>query len=101
MKPETQEWLGNAKSDYDSCLYLLKGARYPQALYFMCQALEKALKAAQVELKSQQPKKNHLLGDLAQASGLDIPNSQVEFLEDLTKDYNRVRYADYAKYRGH
>lgn len=97
MKPETQSWLELAKMDYDDSLYLFKGARYPNAVYHLCQAIEKILKAAQVELKHKEPRKTHHLADLAQVSGLEFTTEQIQFLEALTKDYGRVRYSDYAR----
>src|SRR5262245_57267935 len=97
MKSEAQTWLDLAKMDYDDSLYLFKGARYPNAIYHICQALEKILKAAQVKFKSTVPRKTHQLGDLAQASGLEFTSEQTRFLEALTKDYGRVRYSDYAR----
>lgn len=95
MKPEN--WLDLAKMDFDDSLYLLKGARYPNAVYHLCQAVEKILKAAQVKFKSTVPRKTHQLGDLAKASGLEFTPEQTKFLEALTKDYGRVRYSDYAR----
>lgn len=97
MKPDTKQWLDIAKSDYDSCLYLFQGAYYPQALYFICQAIEKVLKAAQVEFTSQVPKKTHQLESLAETTGLAFSADQKDFLEALAKDYGRVRYADYSQ----
>lgn len=97
MKSDTKQWLDIAKSDYESCLYLFKGAYYPQALYFICQAIEKVLKAAQVKFTSQVPKKIHQLESLAETTGLEFSADQKKFLEALAKDYGRIRYPDYGQ----
>ena len=94
MKPETQNWIGLAQEDYESSLYLFKGARHPAAVYYICQAIEKLLKAAQMENLDQYPKKIHHLKTLAEQSGLSLSAEQMNSLEDLTKHYHRVRYRD-------
>lgn len=97
MRSGTQQWLEVAESDYQSSLYLFQGAHHPQALYFMCQAIEKVLKAAQIEFAHKRPRKIHQLETLAREAGLKLSQPQCQFLEDLSKDYGRVRYADYGK----
>src|SRR4030067_1125623 len=57
MKPEAKNWIGLAEEDYHDSLYLFKAARYPNAVYLLCQAIEKLLKAIQVEIASQPPQK--------------------------------------------
>jgi HEPN domain-containing protein len=94
MKPETKNWIGMAKEDYDSSLYLFKGAHHPQAVYYLCQAIEKVLKAAQMEYLDQYPKKIHNLRSLGEQSGLSLSAEQINILENLTTHYNRVRYRD-------
>jgi HEPN domain-containing protein len=94
MKPETENWIGMAKEDYHSSLYLFKGAHHPQAVYYLCQAIEKVLKAAQMEYLDQYPKKIHNLKTLGEQSGLSLSAEQMNSLENLTTHYNRVRYRD-------
>ena len=83
-----------AKEDYESSLYLFKGAHHPQAVYYLCRAIEKVLKAAQIENLDQYPKKIHHLKILGEQSGLSLSVEQINALEDLTKHYHRVRYRD-------
>lgn len=97
MKEETQEWLTIAQEDYSDSLYLFKGARYPNAIYFICQAIEKLLKAVQIESFDQIPKKTHSLTSLAKTSGLSFSEGQIQMLEDLFAHFNRVRYPDYQR----
>ncbi|MCG3209286.1 MAG: hypothetical protein FOGNACKC_02907 [Anaerolineae bacterium] len=97
MRADTRQWLAVAQADYDDSLYLFQGARHPNAVYHMCQALEKLLKAAQIELTGQPPQKTHKLRSLAQETGLAFSKKHAAFLEQLSKDYNRVRYPDYQR----
>lgn len=97
MKPATKQWKKVTDEDYDDSLYLFKGARHPNAVYHMCQALEKLLKAAQVELKNKIPKKTHHLASIAQDCGIEFTEKQRIALEDFSKHYQRVRYPDYQR----
>lgn len=86
-----------ADEDYDDSLYLFRGARHPNAVYHMCQALEKLLKAAQVELTDKTPKKTHHLASIAQECGIAFTEKQQNALEDFSKHYQRVRYPDFQR----
>ena len=97
MKSETKQWLKIAEGDYDVSQYGFKMARYPQALYLLCQAIEKALKGAQIELADQVPKKTHNLKNIGTQTGLPFSKAQYQVLKNLTKHYTRVRYPDYSK----
>lgn len=97
MKPETQEWLDIAKSDHKSSQVLFESKLYPQAVYFICQAVEKVLKAAQVELTNQIPKKTHDLENLVIAATLTLSEEQKQSLKQLSQHYRRVRYPDYRR----
>lgn len=94
MKSETRNWLEIAQQDYDTSLYLFTGARHPYAVYQICQAIEKLLKASQVEFTTQTPRKTHNLVNLAKNSGLTFSEKQYQDLEQLLSHYNRVRYRD-------
>lgn len=94
LKPETVNWVKLARLDYRDSLYLHRAARHPNAVYLMCQAIEKLLKGAQVELLSQRPKKIHDLEVLAHNSGLEFSDEYYELLKDLTTHYERVPYRD-------
>ncbi|MDA1079599.1 MAG: HEPN domain-containing protein [bacterium] len=97
MNDLSTTWLKTAEGDYDSALYLYDGARYPHAIYFLCQAIEKLLKAAQVELTDLTPKKIHRLENLAQDSTLNFSDDQYDKLTDLSKIYSKIRYPDIAQ----
>ena len=97
MREETKNWLDLADSDFDASLYLLDGARYPQAVYLLCQAVEKILKAALIEFANQPPKKTHHLKHLASQTGLPFSTEQAQIIRALDRDYQRVRYRDMAQ----
>lgn len=97
MKEITNKWLSFADSDYHSSCYLFDGARYPQAIYLACQAIEKLLKAVQIELSDKQPYKIHRLENLAKNSNLNFSDEQYNILTDLSKVYGTIRYPDIAQ----
>jgi HEPN domain-containing protein len=97
MKQEAKRWLDKAESDMDASLYLYKGAKYPHAVYFICQAIEKLLKAAQIEVAGKAPQKIHRLENIAKMSGIKIPEEIYEKLTQLSKHYGRVRYPDISQ----
>ena len=97
MKSETKQWLKIAEGDYDVSQYGFKMARYPQALYLLCQAIEKLLKAAQIEFVNQRPPKSHRLENIARKTQLSFSDEQYESLIELSQHYGRVRYPDYSQ----
>lgn len=86
-----------ADSDYDTGLYLFKGARHPQAVYFICQSVEKLLKAAIIEFAERAPLKIHRLENLAKESKIKFSQKQLKVLTELSKHYSRVRYPDISQ----
>lgn len=97
MRPETQEWLEIAESDHKSSQVLFDSKLYPQAVYFICQAVEKVLKAVQVENTNQIPKKTHDLENLAIKANIKLIGEQNQALKELAQHYRRVRYPDYRR----
>lgn len=94
MRKGAKEWYEIAQEDYEVSLYLYKGAHYPQSIYFICQSLEKLLKAARIEISNQPVPKIHDLDKLAQKSGIEFSESRLTKLENLSVHYRRVRYPD-------
>jgi len=78
-------------------LYLFEGAKYPQSVYFICQAIEKLLKAYLIEFQQIRPEKIHRLEKLAIQTKLQFSSDQLNQLEQLTIHYNRIRYPDYSQ----
>jgi HEPN domain-containing protein len=82
-----------------SQVYLYDKARYPQAVYMLCQAIEKVLKGARIELLNAVPPKSHRLERLAVESGITFSNDQLQVLSELSKQYAVIRYPDFAQTR--
>ena len=97
MRPGTKQWLEIAESDYEVGLHLFKRANHPQALYLICQAVEKVLKAAQIEFANERPQKTHEFEKIAIQTKLPFAQEQYRTLKELTKHYKRVRYPDFAR----
>lgn len=97
MRPETKHWLKISDSDFDTSLYLFKGAKHPQAVYFICQSIEKLLKAAIIEFTNKTPLKIHRLENLAKESKIRFSQNQLLELTELSKHYSRVRYPDISQ----
>jgi HEPN domain-containing protein len=97
MEEATKNWLALARTDYADSAYLFQAARYPNALYLLCQAVEKALKAAQTALARTTPQKTHNLVWLGELSGLALTSAQQAALEELNRHYRRIRYRDLAQ----
>ena len=97
MRQETENWLQLAANDYDDSLYLYQAARHPNAVYLICQAVEKLLKATITEIAQEVPPKTHHLAKLAQQSQLAIPAEQLVELKELNRHYRRIRYRDIAQ----
>ena len=97
MKEHTKQWLHIAEGDYEVGLQGFKMARYPQAIYMLCQAIEKLLKAAQIEFTQNLPQRSHRLENLAQETTLDFSDHQYQKLTQLSKHYGKVRYPDFAQ----
>lgn len=97
LKVEAKQWLDIAQSDYECSLYLYDGGRYPQAVYMLCQSVEKVLKAALVEIADLPPKKIHRLENIASDTGIAFSTTQYDLLTDLSKHYSRVRYPDISR----
>jgi len=94
MRKGTQEWIEIAEGDYEVGSRAFEMARYPQAIYILCQALEKLLKAAQIEFAHEPPQKTHELEKIAQQAKLEFSQEQYHALKELSKIYKRIRYPD-------
>ena len=97
MKVLTHRWLNMAQSDFDTAWYLFSGARYPQAVYFLCQAIEKLLKASRIEKTNEAPEKIHRLENLTRHTGINFSDLQIKSLTTLSQHYSRVRYPDISQ----
>ena len=97
MKPEVKNWLALADEDYRSSLVLFKNALHPQAVYHICQSVEKLLKAARLHLANEAAQHSHNLKSLGRKSGLKLSAEQYAVLAELYKHFQRVRYRDISQ----
>lgn len=94
MKEETREWLRKAKSDLDDARFNIQGNRSQLGAFMLQQAVEKALKALQIE-KRETFERTHDLVKLA--SSMEIPQKFQRTLEELNPIYTGFRYPDVAE----
>ena len=97
MKKLTKHWLSLAEKDFLAADYLFNGARYPHAIYFLCQAIEKILKADLIESSDSKPPHTHNLSSLVRKVSFKIPANNKVAIEELDKHYKRVRHPDIAQ----
>jgi HEPN domain-containing protein len=91
MKEETGKWWKQSASDLTTAEYNLKGKRLSAAAFYSQQAVEKALKALQIE-RSDRFDRTHDLVYLADKLG--APDDIVKLCEIITPFYTATRYPD-------
>ncbi|MBZ5562941.1 MAG: HEPN domain-containing protein [Acidobacteriia bacterium] len=94
MDEQVQRWLRYAESDLAAANILHQGGLYPQALFFLQQSIEKALKALILYRSRTVPPRIHSLPKLLKHCGLDVPRDQLLRLQDLTRYYAGSRYPE-------
>jgi HEPN domain-containing protein len=75
MKALAQNWFDLAESDFKAGQYLFEGSHYPQAVYFVCQAIEKIFKAYIIENSDEPVEYIHNLISLLKQTGLEARRS--------------------------
>ena len=94
MRPEAELWWTQAKRDFRTARNCHASRDFYAAVFFCQQTVEKALKAAVVELVRQLPPRTHNLLELGDR--LRVPRRVRAFLMDLTPEYVVTRYPDAA-----
>jgi len=95
MKPDTEEWVRLAEDDLKAAGLLLGDGFLRHCIFECQQALEKLLKAMWVEQAPQgYPPREHNLASLAEKVRLRLSTEQLQFLDELSKQYTPSRYAD-------
>ena len=97
MKKETKLWFKQAEENYKDALYFYKGGRYSACVFFCHQALEKILKACVVELVGKTPSKIHKLDIITKEAKLDLSESWITSLAEITRHFWKVRYPDFRR----
>ncbi len=87
-------WLKTAEQDWKVANHLFEKGDYSYALFFGHLALEKTLKAIYVKKEDETPPFSHNLVYLSGKAGLELQQSNLELLEEIS-DYNlEARYPD-------
>jgi len=87
-------WLKTAEQDWKVANHLFEKGDYSYALFFGHLALEKTLKAIYVKKQDETPPFSHNLVYLSEKAGLELQQSNLELLEEIS-DYNlEARYPD-------
>ncbi len=88
-------WEKTAEHDYKTMVFLFKGKRYSDSLFFGHIVLEKILKALVVQKTNQQAPYIHDLVRLQEIAGLKLTKEEKSFLNKIN-DFNiRTRYPEY------
>lgn len=92
MRPEVDLWWSQAQEDLVTARVNAEAGRHYAAVFFLQQAVEKALKALHIHLNRKPAGPTHSLVALGQAVG--IPGEHLPFLRALTPAYTATRYPD-------
>ncbi|NYZ77632.1 HEPN domain-containing protein [Candidatus Micrarchaeota archaeon] len=94
MRKESENWIAQAKEDFDAAAANLKIKKYYVAAFLSQQCAEKAIKALHIEKTRSIQIKSHNLIELGEA--LKVPERIMGCLMELNFDYTIARYPDAA-----
>ena len=94
VKKVVKYWQKTAEHDYEIMLYLFKGKKYSESLFFGHIILEKILKGLVVQETKEQALKIHDLIRLTEIAKLKLPNKTLEYLKIVNRFNMRTRYPD-------
>ena len=94
-KKVIEYWQKTAEHDYEVMLYLFKGKKYPESLFFGHIILEKVLKGLVARETKKQAPYIHDLIRLREIARLELSQDEIKFLNKVN-DFNiRARYPEY------
>ena len=94
-KKVIEYWRKTAEHDYEVMLYLFKGKKYPESLFFGHIVLEKILKGLVARETKKQAPYIHDLIRLREIARLELSQDEIKFLNKVN-DFNiRARYPEY------
>jgi len=94
-KKVIEYWRKTAEHDYEVMLYLFKGKKYPESLFFGHIVLEKTLKGLVARETKKQAPYIHDLIRLREIARLELSQDEIKFLNKVN-DFNiRARYPEY------
>ncbi|PIY71900.1 hypothetical protein COY87_03735 [Candidatus Roizmanbacteria bacterium CG_4_10_14_0_8_um_filter_33_9] len=94
MKKESKLWFDLAEEDFHNMELMIKEKSHRASVFFAQQAVEKLLKAFNIEKKHKVPRKTHKIEQLLHDAGLKGYIITVDRIEELSKSYTWVRYPD-------
>jgi len=94
MTSASQQWIEQAQYDLETAKAMQASGRYLYVLFCCQQAVEKSLKALIVERTGQFPPRIHNLPRLAEAGKLELDESRMDFLAELSTYYVQTRYPE-------
>lgn len=90
MKEETKKWLDKAEKDLDDGVFNFENGREEVAAFLFHQAVEKALKAFQIESREEHDYSH----DLLSLSDGTAKNKYKKLMKELNPVYTGFRYPD-------
>ena len=94
MRSDTQNWVALAEYDLETARPMLATGRYLYVVFLCHLALEKLLKAHVTEATQSIPAKSHDLIYLVKKSGLNLPQSYLEFVGKINTASIPTRYPE-------
>ena len=88
-------WQKTAEHDYEIMLYLFKGKKYPESLFYGHIVLEKILKGLVVQETKKQALYTHDLIRLREIAKLELSQDEMKFLNKVNEFNIRARYPEY------
>ena len=94
MAPASEQWMNRAKYDLETAQAMFDSGRYLYVLFCCQQAVEKALKSIiSLQMQEMPPRIRHLKR-LSEIAGLEMDESRIEFLRELSSYYIQSRYPE-------
>jgi HEPN domain-containing protein len=94
MRSDTQNWIDLSDYDLETARRMLATGRFLYVVFMCHLALEKMLKAHFTEATQSIPTKTHDLIYLVKKSGLDLPQSHLEFIGKINNASVPTRYPE-------
>lgn len=94
MRKDTLNWIALAEYDIETAHHMLKTGRYLYVVFLCHLSLEKMLKAHVAEITQNVPIKTHDLIYLVKTSGLQLPETFLDFIGKINTASIPTRYPD-------
>ncbi|OGI74159.1 hypothetical protein A3D42_01765 [Candidatus Nomurabacteria bacterium RIFCSPHIGHO2_02_FULL_41_18] len=94
-KEIVEYWVNASDSDFDLSRNLFASQRFSYCLFFLHLSIEKLLKGLIVARTSKPAPYEHNLVRLAEATGIQYSEDQLDLLSDITTFNIKARYDDY------